>query len=147
MNLRTMKRLAAEYDVQWTDIEARAAEIHAVAVQSNAREYEIRRAAYQSVCPPAKRHMPYWKSFGQWNNPRYRGAFGGGNDWTVIPNWDSVAEELAGMFPELWNDNRPAETLYQLIIAPVSQTPTLREALAMAFDELVSPVMSAPCPF
>lgn len=55
--------------------------------------------------------LGFWKSPGQWNGPSYSDAFSGGKDRIVIPRWDKIGEELAGMFPELWADCRDNEAV------------------------------------
>lgn len=136
MGLSSTKRLAAQLGLDWRDVELLAADAIERANVENATEYAIRKDAYWRLCHPGKRNLPFWKSLGQWNNPQYNGAFGGGNDWTVIQRFDEVAHDLATIHPCLAATGDPSETLYRLLVAPVSTVPTRREALAEAIETL-----------
>lgn len=136
MTARELRKLARELKLNWQDV-CRQADLHIAAIADGLqREYDMRRDCF-SHCEPRKAHMPFWKSFGQWNCKTYNGAFGGGNDWTVIPRWDEVAESMACKYPELWADDNPSETLYQFIISPVSQVPTREEAIEIAIEQAI----------
>lgn len=137
LRISDLKRIAKRDGLEWSAVCAAADQYLAQETESASRDHGIRKAVYQAYCHPAKRHLPFWRAIGQWNNPAFNGAFGGGNDYTVIPRWDDVASEIAGQFPELQQNDAVSENLYQLILREPARIPNRREALEHALSQLL----------
>ena len=135
MNIPELKRLAKRDHLDWQELEKHAADLIAAETAAAANDHAIRKTVYRMTCPKGKEHLPFWKALGQWNNPRYNGAFGGGNDYTVIARWDEIAQELSWDFPELNQNSDPSRALYDLICSPPVRILTRHEALVTAMDQ------------
>ena len=134
MNIRELKRMAKRDGINWSEVEEFAAGLIQAATDAALNDHAIRREVYQQTCPRGKQHMPFWKAIGQWDNPRYNGAFGGGADQNAIPGWDILADSIACSFPELKINDDPGGDLYRLILSRPVHIPTRREALQQALE-------------
>lgn len=134
MNIRELKRMAKRDGINWSEVEEFAAGLIQAATDAALNDHAIRREVYQQTCPRGKQHMPFWKAIGQWDNPRYNGAFGGGKDWTVIRRWDEIAHSLSEQLPELNRTDDACQALYDLICSPPLPIPSRREALNQAIE-------------
>lgn len=145
MTIQELRAIARENNLPWRNVLQHAKQHIAAISDGLQHEYAIRRDCF-AHCEPRKAHMPFWKSFGQWNCKSYNGAFGGGNDYTVIPRWDEVAESMVMKYPELGIDDNPSETLYQFIISPTSKLPTREEAIEFVIEQAIQcPAVDVIC--
>ena len=140
--IRDLKKLAKRDGIDWATVEQLAVELIRAAKDGAYCDHQIRREVYERTCPKGKEKLPFWKSIGQWDNPRYKGAFGGGNDYMVITGWIEMAWSIAQQFPQLAQNDEAPQNLYDLILSKPIHVPKRPEALCQALEMICGETLS-----
>ena len=140
--IRDLKKLAKRDGIDWQTVEQTARDMIRAAEDGAYCDHQIRREVYERTCPKGKEKLPFWKSIGQWDNPRYKGAFGGGNDYMVICGWIEMAWSIAQRFPQLAQNDEAPQNLYDLILSKPIHVPKRPESLKIALEMICGETLS-----
>lgn len=124
------KRIARQHSIDFTIVERVHQDIRRGLESQLKPAWELRREAYRILAPTCQ---TWWRTFGNQSIREFDGAFIDG-DYTRIPRFDEVADELVGQFPEFVSIDSPSETLFEFIRSPYQRMPPESETWPLAID-------------
>jgi len=128
--MNEIRREARERGLDWNAVRQAAAEVRDAEREKRQRPNEVRETAWimATACTPAS--WPFWRHgfYSRWGRRIARGA-----DYTVIPRYDEIAQEVGWYFPEYSGDDG-TERLFEFLLSPYDKLPTREEIYRKAMD-------------
>jgi hypothetical protein len=106
------------------------------------REYpnEIRQAAWFLVTARRPGCWPFWR---HGFSARWGKKIAKGHDFTIVPGYDTLGQELATLHPE-YNTPDGTERLFEFLFSPYDKMPAAEMLLRQAFEKAESLLSNIP---
>jgi len=128
----TYRRKAKELGISWETLLDTYRELRVHERQSRERAWKMRRRAWKFMT--SEGCHGFWRHGFQ---ARYPKAFGEG-DRENIPGFDVCSQVVAAEFPELNQDNDPAEALFDFLSQPHDKLPSSEETWEEAIEIILN---------
>lgn len=129
--IREAKRQAKKLGLAWPQVEATYKELKARAQAERQGPNELRQQAWFT----AMVRTPYRNQFWRVGFRHLWGDLYDAGDVDSVPNYDTIAQEVASAFPE-WTDR--VEELWGFLMSPYNRMPPAEDLYAAALDLLQS---------
>jgi hypothetical protein len=134
-----LKREARQRGLCWADVRECYAELRETERERRQHPNELRETAWCIATTPGS--WPFWR---HGFLSRFGRLVARGKDYTSIPRYDTIAQEVAWHFPEYTDDHGTAR-LWDFLLSPYDRLPdaeTLwRKAIEMAAHRSETPIL------
>jgi len=130
--IEQVKAEAKQEGIAWGDLRNVAQQIRREEKQKREHANEVRQTAWHCVTAHRPRSWPFWRHgfLARWGH-----RIAKGQDYTCIPRYDLIAQEVASAFPEYDTDDG-TDRLFDLLLSPYDRLPSAADIYAMAFERL-----------
>ena len=118
-------------------------EIKAAEIQKRERPNEIRATAWTCYKANSPGCWPFWR---HGFYATFKARLARGADYTIIPGYDEIAQEIATEFPEYAGDDG-TERLWDFLLSPYDKMPSRDEMLRKAADLVADTDTDSQVPF
>jgi len=128
--MRRIKQEARRRGLAWSAVEDAYREVKAAEREKRERPNEIRSFAWFIATASTPGSWPFWRHgfYSRWGHRIARGA-----DYTVIPGYDEIGQQIGGAFPE-YTDDTGTERLFEFLLSPYDKLPSREEMYDAALD-------------
>lgn len=125
-----IRQEARERGLRWDAVREAAAEIRAAERAKRERANEVRETAWTMATAHTPGSWPFWRHgfYSRWGRRIARGS-----DYTIIPRYDEIAQEVAWYFGEYSGDDG-TERLFDFLLSPYEKLPTREEIYRKAMN-------------
>lgn len=127
--LTIIRRETRDRNLPWLSVQDAYRQIRHEEWEKRQRPREIRRAAWCMATSPGC--WPFW---GIGFQKRW-GKRAAELDYTVVPRYDEIVQEIGWYFPEYAHDNG-AEELFEFLFRPYDRMPSAEEMYRQAMDRV-----------
>jgi len=126
---RQLRREARARGLRWGDVVDAYRELKARQWEARERPNEIRQAAWMMANGSTPGNWPFWRHgfVARW------GAKVDRHDFTAIPGYDEIGQQIAGEFPEYAHD-AGTEELFEFLLGPYDRMPAAERIYQEAMD-------------
>jgi len=130
MTTQDIKREARQLGIAWDRVKATYAEIKASEQAKREHANEVRSTAWMLANASSPGCWPFWRhGFAA----RYGRKIAQGHDYTIVPGYDEIGQEIGTVFPE-YADDDGTERLWDFLFSPYDRMPAAAELYAKALD-------------
>lgn len=125
--LNQFRREAKARGLSWAAVQAAYGEVKLAEREKRERPNEVRQAAWCMATTPGC--WSFWRHgfCARWGRRVER------HDYTAVPGYDLIGQELASWFPE-YADDDGTERLFEFLFSPYDRMPTREELYCKAID-------------
>jgi len=125
--LNQFRREAKARGLSWAAVEAAYWEIKQAEREKRERPNEVRQAAWSMATTPGC--WSFWRHgfCARWGRKVER------HDFTAVPGYDEIGQEIASWFPE-YADDGGTERLFEFLFSPYDRMPTREEMYRKAIE-------------
>jgi len=140
--LREIRAEAVERNIPWEMVREAAAEIKQGEREKRERPNEIRATAWMMHTASRPGSWPFWRhGFAS----RFRVRLARGADYTIIPGYDVIAQQIATQFGGEYARDDGTERLWDFLLSPYDRLPD-RETIYRKALDLAEQWARAPIP-
>jgi hypothetical protein len=131
--LSDLRREAASLGLAWSDVQPAYQELKAAEWDRRQRPNEIRAVAWQMATASTPGSWPFWRHgfVSRWGRLVER------SDYTAVPAYDEIAQEIATEFPEYGGDDG-TERLWDFLLSPYDRMPPAEQLYRQAIRRVAS---------
>lgn len=132
--LEAIRREARARGLRWADVADVYRELKELERAKRERANEVRRAAWEMATASTPASWPFWRHgfLARWGQRIARGS-----DYTCIPAYDEIGQEIASLFPEYDTDDG-TERLFAFLLSPYDRLPATEQLYRRAMDRVES---------
>lgn len=128
--LQNIRQDARRRGLRWADVHATYMELKAAEQEKRERPNEIRQAAWSMLT--TKGCWPFWRhGFAK----RFGRQLAKGADYTIVPGYDEIAQQIGWEFPEYAGDQTQTEALWDFLFSPYDKMPDRMTLYEAALEE------------
>jgi hypothetical protein len=117
--LKPLKREARELGLRWADVEAAYRQLKQEVREEREHPNTVRETAWCYFTALRPGCWPFWR---HGFLSRYGRKLSAGGDYTCVPGYDTLAQEMASLFPEFATDDG-TERLWDFLFSPYERLP------------------------
>jgi hypothetical protein len=130
MELSQIRQAARSRGLSWAAVQAAYWELKEAERAKRQRSNEVRQSAWMLATASTPGCWPFWRH-GFW--ARWGHKLAAGSDFTVVPGYDEIGQEMGGLFPEYSGDDG-TERLFGFLFSPYDRMPSREELYQKALD-------------
>lgn len=129
-NLTKLRREVNARGLDWAAVQAAYSELKQTERDQRERPNEVRQAAWCMAVGSTPASWPFWRHGfeARWGRKLARGS-----DYSCVPGYDEIAQQIAGEFPEYDTDDG-TERLFDFLFSPYDRMPDRETIYRKAMD-------------
>ncbi len=128
--IQQIRREARRPGVPWSAVRAAYREIKATEIAKREHPNEVRQTAWHMMTAHSPGCWPFWR---HGFDSRWGHKLGSAGDYTVVPGYDELAQEVGQIFPE-YADDTGTERLFDFLFSPYDKLPSRQTMYAQAIE-------------
>lgn len=130
--MRQFRTATRDRGLRWVDVLSAYREIKAGEWDSRQRDNEVRAAAWMMATASRPACWPFWRhGFAS----RWGERIANGSDFTIIPGYDEIGQQIASEFPEYATDDG-TERLFEFLLSPYRKMPPTETLFRLAMERV-----------
>ena len=135
------RREACDRGLGWAAVEAAYRDLKQQEQEKRERPHEVPSTAWVMHTASTPGSWPFWRhGFAA----RFQTRLARGDDHTIVPGYDEIAQQIATAFPEYATDDG-TQRLWDFLFSPYNRMPSREELIEEALDAVDSHAQA--CPF
>lgn len=132
--LYEIRREGQDRGFRWSDVQDAYRHVKAAEWEKRERPNEVRQTAWMLANAHSRGCWPFWRHgfSARWGHKIARGE-----DYTCVPGYDEIGQEIGWLFPEYGTDDG-TERLWDFLFSPYDKLPSRDDLYDQAMDFLES---------